>query len=90
MKVNVLKEEKDFIELELAGETHTLVNFIRKELWSHKDTEIASYNIKHPQVSQPILAIKAKSKPKKVLQTTIEDAKKKVDDFRKKVQKLKV
>lgn len=90
MKVTVLKEEKDFIELELAGETHTLANFIRNELWDNKETEIASYNIKHPQISQPILAIKAKSKPKKVLQATIEDAKKKVDDFRKKVQKLKV
>ena len=90
MKVNVLKEDKNLIELELEGETATIANLIRKELWNNKETEIATYNLKHPQVSHPILAVKAKSKPKKVIQATIEDTKKKIDDFRSKVKKLKV
>ena len=40
MEVKILQEDKDVIELELEGETHTLTNLIRKELWNNKEDDI--------------------------------------------------
>ena len=88
MEVKILQEDKDVIELELEGETHTLTNLIRKELWNNKNTVFASYNLKHPLVSHPILKVQTKSKPKKVILETIDDIKNQIKELREKIKKL--
>ena len=57
MELKVLKEEKNILELEIKGEDHTLANLLRGELWNTDGVELASYNLKHPIVSSPILSL---------------------------------
>jgi len=89
MEVNVLKEEKNIIEIELKGEGHTLANLLRSELWNNNDIEIASYNLKHPIASSPILALSvSKGKPKKAIQEAVESLKAKTKEFKNLLKKL--
>ena len=89
MDVHILKEEKDFLELELKGETHTLCNLLRKELWENNEIAAASYNLKHPLISIPVFTVRAKSgKPKKHLQEAITSLKKQAKELHSQVQKI--
>ena len=88
MELKVKQEDKDFLELEIQGEDHTFCNLIRAYSWDVKDTEIASYNIKHPQVAEPVFCIKGKS-PKKILLTVVENLKKEIKETKEKFEKLK-
>jgi len=58
MEIQILKEDKDTIELKIAGEGHTLCNALRSELCESDDTSFASYNLKHPLVSSPVFDLK--------------------------------
>ena len=51
MEVSVVKYEKDYLEVDILGEDHTLGNIIRKELWNVKGVKEAGYIIKHPLIS---------------------------------------
>jgi len=89
MEVNILKEEKDVLQIEISQEGHTLCNLIRKELWNDSNTEISSYNIKHPIVSSPVLnVVSSKAKPRKLLQGAIDSVKKKNSEFRNQLKKI--
>ncbi len=77
MELKVLEESDGKIRVEVAGETHTLLNILRANAWE-AGAEQAAYMIKHPLLSQPELIIRAKN-PRKVLkdsaQMLVEDAK---------------
>ena len=89
MELLVLKEEKNILELEIKGEDHTLANLLRNELWNVDSVELASYNIKHPIVSSPILSLSVtKSKPKKALEDAVHNIKSKTKEFRSLLKKL--
>ena len=89
MEVQILKEDQDLLEIEISGEGHTLCNALRNELWDLDDTSFASYNIKHPLVSEPILALKVKKgKPKKLLLDAVESLKSKIKELRSLLNKL--
>jgi DNA-directed RNA polymerase subunit L len=66
MELKLFKEDKDFIEFTVLGETHTLCNLMRDELWNLPETNFASYHLKHPLVSSPLFALKVnKGNPRK-------------------------
>jgi len=89
MEVQILKDEKDLLEIEIKGEGHTLCNVLRNELWNFEDTSFASYNIKHPMISNPILALKVKKgKPKKVLLDAVESLKEKTKGLKSLLPKI--
>ncbi len=87
MELNILEETKDSIKIEIQEASHTLVNLLRRELWNNKDTTFASYNLKHPLVSHPVLNLKSK-KPRKNIQETIDSLKKQTKELRDKIKKL--
>ena len=89
MEVSIVKEDKDFIEIEIAGEGHTLCNILRDELWTLEDTSFASYNLKHPLISSPVIALKSKKgKPKKLFLDAVESIKGKTNSLRSLLTKL--
>lgn len=89
MEIQIIKEDKNLIEIEVKGETHTLTNLVRSELWNVDDVAIASYNLKHPVVSNPILILKTKSgKPKKALSEAVSNLKAKTKELRALAKKL--
>lgn len=89
MEVQVIKEDKELLEVEIADEGHTLCNILRDELWNLEDTSIASYNIKHPLVSSPHLAVKVKKgKPRKILLDAVDSIKTKTKELKALLTKL--
>ena len=89
MEVQLVQEDKDLIELKIIGEGHTLCNLIRNELCDSDSVSFASYNLKHPLVSSPILAVKtSKGKPRKALLDSIQSLKAKTKEFKSLLSKL--
>lgn len=60
MEVNVIRENRTELEVEIVGEGHTLCDALRSVLSADENVLIASYKIEHPLLSNPILYIKTK------------------------------
>ena len=60
MDINITKDEKEHIELEIVGETHTLVNALKDECYEDKKVRSAAYMIAHPLTSSPKLIVRTK------------------------------
>jgi len=71
MEINILKNEKDVIEAELVGETHTLANALKDECYQDTKVVSAAYLIAHPLTSQPMIIVRTKGKNAK---TALKDA----------------
>ncbi|MBU2617216.1 MAG: DNA-directed RNA polymerase subunit L, partial [Euryarchaeota archaeon] len=51
MEIKIFKKTSREIKLEISGETHTLLNALKSVLLEDERVRIASYDIKHPDVS---------------------------------------
>jgi DNA-directed RNA polymerase subunit L len=60
MDVQVLREDSQGFEIEIAGEDHTLLNLLTSFLDEHAKVEYAAYKIEHPLVGEPKLFFKLK------------------------------
>ncbi len=86
MKLNILKEEDKFLEMEVGGESHTLLNLLQYFLLSNNDVEMAGYSKPHPLMDRSILYVYTNKKKDhaKLLLKSAGDATKSVNDFLKK------
>ena len=87
MEVIIINETKDSIQFEIKEEGHTLCNILREELNSLEEVNFASYNIKHPIISSPIMAVNG-PKPKKLVLDGADKIKEKTKEFRSLIKKL--
>lgn len=60
MSLKVIQKSDEEIRIEMAGESHTLLNVIKSYLLEDPRVEVATYDIKHPTISEPILYVKTK------------------------------
>ncbi|MCD5409952.1 MAG: DNA-directed RNA polymerase subunit L [Methanocellales archaeon] len=60
MDINIFERTDDEVRLEIRGEDHTLLNALRSILLQDDRIKIASYDIKHPGISDPVLYIRTK------------------------------
>ncbi|MEM3361890.1 MAG: DNA-directed RNA polymerase subunit L [Candidatus Anstonellaceae archaeon] len=68
MKLNVIKNEKNYLEIEFLDQDMAFVNTIASIALENKDVEFCAAKLDHPEVSNPVLIIRTKSSsPKKVL-----------------------
>ncbi len=58
MELNILSKTENELEVELKGETHTLLNMLKDLLIKDKRVEVVFYDMKHVSISDPILYIK--------------------------------
>ena len=58
MELTILKKTEKDINIKVAGESHTLLNMLKTALLDNKHVEIATYDIKHPTISEPILFVR--------------------------------
>lgn len=83
MEINILENKKNRIVFEVVGATHTFCGALKEELWEDKNVKVSTYNIDHPLTG----------KPKFIVETSGEEAKKTVDSaikrLEKKIDKLK-
>jgi|SRR3989338_168097 len=57
MEIKILDDKKNKMIIEVKGIDHTLCNAIKTELWNDKHVKIATYSIRHPQISLPQMII---------------------------------
>ncbi len=69
MNLKIIRVTEDEAEIEFLDLGHTFLNVLKYSLLQDPHVESATYNIKHPMISNPIFYIKTKSKdPLKALQ----------------------
>ncbi|MBI4155102.1 DNA-directed RNA polymerase subunit L [Candidatus Woesearchaeota archaeon] len=87
-KVNILEDTKTRLKLEIRGETHTLCNALRKELWEDKDLIAAAYHLEHPMIGHPTFIVEHKKDAKKALHAAVARLIKKNEELKEKFKKL--
>lgn len=57
MEIKILDDKKNRLIIEAKGTDHTLCNAIKTELCNDKHVKIATYSIRHPQISVPQMIV---------------------------------
>ena len=83
MKLNIVKDEEGYLEIEFGGEGHTLLNLLQTSLLEDPAVEMAGYTRPHPLMDRSKLFIKMKKKgdPKLALKRAADDAEAKLREF---------
>ena len=82
MELKIIEESKNKLALEIIGEGHTFCNALCDELNEDKKVETASYRIKHPLISNPVITIETSGEdPKKVIANAAKSLSKELDKF---------
>ena len=58
MKINIVKQEPDYLELEFGDEGHTMLNLLQSSLLRDPDIEMAGYSKPHPLMDRAHLFIR--------------------------------
>jgi len=89
MNVKVLKKEPNEMRIEIEGEGHTFCNVLQKALLKDETIEMASYDIHHPLVSNPIIYVRTKGKrhPETALREAGEKIRTQCREFRTSLEK---
>jgi DNA-directed RNA polymerase subunit L len=84
MKLNIIKEEEGYVEVEFGGESHTLLNLLQTSLLEDPTVEMAGYTRPHPLMDRSKLFIRFKGKkgdPRQVLKRAADNAEAKLNEF---------
>jgi DNA-directed RNA polymerase subunit L len=88
MEIKVREQSKNRLVIDIKGESHTLCNALRKELWNDSHIKIAAYDVKHPLIGVPHIIVETDgTDPKKVLASAAKKLSKKAGDFAKLAKK---
>ena len=89
MEIKILDDKKNKLIFEVKGADHTLCNALKTELWNDKHIKIATYSIRHPQISMPQMVVETdgEESPKSALLSAVERLHKISDRFKKEVVK---
>ena len=88
MEIKILEQSKNRLVIDVEGESHTLCNALRKELWNDSHVKAAAYNVKHPLIGIPTIVVETDGEdPKKVLIKAAQKVGKKADEFAKLAKK---
>ena len=58
MELKIIDKTDDEMHLEIKGETHTLLNMLKSVLLDDTRVQIATYDMKHVSISDPVLFVK--------------------------------
>jgi len=83
VKLNIVKEEEGYFEVEFGGEGHTLLNLLQSSLLEDPAVEMAGYTRPHPLMDRSMLFIRFKGKkdPKAMLKKAADNAEAKLKEF---------
>jgi len=92
MELKIDKEDSKSIILEATGESFTLTNIIREELWNDDNISEAADIKEHPYLSQPKIFVKVnRGSPRTALEKASKRIQEKAGEFKEKFkQALKV
>lgn len=85
MEIKILDDKKNKLIVEAKGIDHTLCNILKSELYNDKHVKIATYSIRHPQISAPQLIVETDGgiSPKNALINAIQRLHKSNEKFKK-------
>ena len=85
MEIKILDDKKNKLMVEAKGIDHTLCNAIKAELWNDKHVKIATYSIRHPQISVPQMVVETdgEESPKNALINAVQRLQKTNSKFKK-------
>jgi DNA-directed RNA polymerase subunit L len=84
VKLNIIKEEEGYVEVEFGGESHTLLNLLQSSLLEDPAVEMAGYTHPHPLMDRSRLFIRFKGKkvnPMQILKKAADNAEAKLNEF---------
>ncbi|SNQ62320.1 DNA-directed RNA polymerase subunit L [Candidatus Methanoperedens nitratireducens] len=82
MELTIVNKTENEISIKVAGETHTLLNALKTVLLNNKHVEIATYDIKHPTISDPVLFVRTDgADPIEVIKKASNELVKECDEF---------
>jgi DNA-directed RNA polymerase subunit L len=82
MELTIVNKTENEISIKVAGESHTLLNTLKTALLNNKHVEIATYDIKHPTISEPILFVRTDgADPIEVIKIASGELVKECDEF---------
>ncbi len=88
MELKVLKDEDKTLLLEIRGETVTVTNLLREELWNDSSVSEAAQIKEHPYLSEPKVFVKvSRGTPQTALKKACERIIKKSQEFREEFKK---
>lgn len=83
MEINVVKNEKEYLELELKGEEAGIANALVEALLEDKSVEFAAYRLDHPQAASPVLMVRTTDgSAMSALKSAIKKLKKQATEFK--------
>ena len=83
MEIEIIKNEKDYLELTLKGEEYGIANMLKELLLDYEKVEFAAYRMDHPVIASPVLVIRTKEgTPIAALKSAVKKLKKQATDFR--------
>ena len=88
MEINVLEEKKGRLVFEIGNMGHTYLNILKAELWNDDHVKVATYSIRHPEISKPkfILETDGDESPKAALNGAVSRLKRLSDKFRNEIK----
>lgn len=83
MELKIVKEDEKTLFIETSGETYTLTNTLREELWNDKSVSEAADVKEHPYIAQPKIFLRVyKGSPRTVLEKAAERVSEKAKEFK--------
>lgn len=58
MKINVVRQEGGYMEMEFSGEGHTMLNLLQESLLEDENVEMAGYSKPHPLMDRSKLFVR--------------------------------
>lgn len=90
MEVNVLKDEKDELQIEFLETDEGFLNLVKDAVWQQSGVEFAGFRMEHPETSKPIFIIKSKGKKAKdIWNSAVEAVSDEIEKFGKELKKIK-
>ena len=85
MDIRVIKKDEKKLLLEIPGETYTLTNTLREELWNDSNVAEAAEIKEHPYLAEPKIWVRVKrGDPVEALKRACGRIEKKAKEFEKK------
>jgi len=82
MELKTIKKTAKELEIEITGETETLLNPITEVLWEYDDVNYAAYLSDHPESDKRRLYIRVnKGKPKDILKKAVKQLEDEIKTF---------
>ena len=83
MKINIVKQEGKYMEMEFSGEGHTLLNLLQDSLLEDKNVEMAGYSKPHPLMDRSMLFIRLRRGERhlETIKKAVANADGKLDEF---------